>query len=133
MDCSAGTYVRTLAADLGSALGCGAHLTSLRRVRSGPLTSADALPVEQLDQDAEARKIDERLVAPERALGLPTLRVSEEGERRLRHGADISAGTVLRLAPGDRVVALDTRERLLAILELRPDRRLWPLRVLQSE
>ena len=49
------------------------------------------------------------------------------------HGADVAPGTLLRIAPGDRVVAFDTQDQLLAILELRPDRRLWPLRVLQSE
>jgi tRNA pseudouridine55 synthase len=132
VDCTAGTYVRTLAADLGSQLGCGAHLKSLRRVRSGPFTSADAATVEQLEEEAQARKIEERLVPPDRALGLEKLKLSEEGERRILHGADIALGTVLRLAPGDRVVAYDTRDRLLAILELRPDRRLWPLRVLQQ-
>ena len=133
VDCSAGTYVRSLAADLGAALGCGAHLKSLRRVRSGPFTSADAATVEQLEEDSAARKVDERIVDPDRALGLDRLKVSEEGERRILHGADISAGTVLRLAVGDRVVAFDTQDRLLAILELRPDRRLWPLRVLQAD
>jgi len=133
VDCSAGTYVRTIAADLGTALGCGAHLKSLRRVRSGPFTSPDAANIDQLDQDAEAGKIDERLVPAQDALGLATLQVSEEGERRIRNGADIAPGTVLRVAVGDRVVVLDTQGRLLAIMELRPDRRLWPLRVLQTD
>lgn len=133
VDCSAGTYVRTLASDLGRDLGCGAHLKSLRRLRSGPFTSLDALTVDQLEQEFAARKIEDRLVPPDRALGLDTLKVSEEGQQRILHGADIAPGTVLRLAPGDRVVAFDTEDRLLAILELRPDRRLWPLRVLQSQ
>jgi tRNA pseudouridine55 synthase len=133
VDCSAGTYVRTLAADLGTALGCGAHLKSLRRVRSGPFTSADAATVEVLEEASAERRVDEAIVAPDGALGLARLKVSEEGERRILHGADISAGTVLRLAVGDRVVAFDTQDRLLAILELRPDRRLWPLRVLQTD
>jgi len=132
VDCSAGTYVRTLASDLGRDLGCGAHLKSLRRVRSGPFTSLDAMTVDQLEQECAARKIDERLVPPDRALGLATLKVSQEGEQRILHGADIAPGTVLRLAPGDRVIALDTEDRLLAVLELRPDRRLWPLRVMRS-
>jgi tRNA pseudouridine55 synthase len=133
VDCSAGTYVRTLASDLGRVLGCGAHLKGLRRVRSGPFDFADAATVDQLEQEAAAGKLEERLVPPDRALGLPTLKVSEEGERRILHGADIASGTVLRIAPGDRIVAFDTQDRLLAILELRPDRRLWPLRVLQSD
>jgi len=133
VDCSAGTYVRTLAADLGTALGCGAHLKSLRRVRSGPFTSADAATVDVLEEASAERRVDEEIVPPDGALGLARLKVSEEGERRILHGADISAGTVLRLAVGDRVVAFDTQDRLLAILELRPDRRLWPLRVLQTD
>ena len=133
VDCSAGTYVRTLAADLGTALGCGAHLSSLRRVRSGLFTVPDAISSDQLQKAADAGEIDNLLVPPEKALALPTLRVSPEGEQRLLHGADISSGTVLRVAPGDRVVALDPRDQLLAILELRSDRRLWPLRVLRSE
>jgi tRNA pseudouridine55 synthase len=133
VDCSAGTYVRTLAADLGSELGCGAHLKSLRRVRSGPFTIADALPVDRLEEELAAGKLDDRLVPAERVLGLKPLKVSQEGEQRILHGADVAPGTLLRIAPGDRVVAFDTQDRLLAILELRPDRRLWPLRVLQSE
>jgi len=133
VECSAGTYVRTLAADLGAMLGCGAHLRSLRRTRSGPFTTADAIPTDVLAQAAEAGRIDELLIAPEKALSLPTLRVSPEGERRLLHGADIAPGTVLRIAPGDRAIALDPQGGLLAILELRPDRRLWPLRVLAGE
>ena len=133
VDCSAGTYVRTLASDLGTALGCGAHLSSLRRVRSGLFTVPDAISSDQLQKAADAGEIDNLLVPPEKALALPTLRVSPEGERRLLHDADIASGTVLRVAPGDRVVALDPQDRLLAILELRSDRRLWPLRVLRGE
>jgi tRNA pseudouridine55 synthase len=47
--CSSGTYVRTLAADLGTALGGGAHLTDLRRTAVGPFTEAEAIPLDQLD------------------------------------------------------------------------------------
>ena len=131
--CGPGTYVRTLAADVGEHLGCGAHLKSLRRVRSGPFTSQDASTVDQLEEEWAARKIDEQIIPPDEALGLDRLKVSAEGERRILHGADVAAGTVLRVAVGDRVVAFDTQDRLLALLELRPDRRLRPLRVLQTD
>jgi tRNA pseudouridine55 synthase len=47
--CSKGTYIRTLAEDMGQALGCGAHLISLRRTRSGPFTEADCVTLEQLE------------------------------------------------------------------------------------
>lgn len=57
VDCSKGTYIRTLATDLGEALGCGAHLTALRRTRVGDLTLAQAVPLDVLqagDSDAVA-------------------------------------------------------------------------------
>jgi len=46
--CSKGTYIRTLCADLGARLGCGAIMTALRRIRSGPLRVEDAIPMERL-------------------------------------------------------------------------------------
>lgn len=48
VSCTKGTYVRTLAHDVGQALGCGAHLTSLRREASGPLSVTNALPLKSL-------------------------------------------------------------------------------------
>lgn len=56
--CSKGTYIRTLAADIGSTLGCGAHLIRLRRIRSGRFSVRDALSGSDLQQDREtARRI----------------------------------------------------------------------------
>ncbi len=52
--CSKGTYIRTLAEDIGKALGCGAHLAALRRTETGPLTLANALTLEQLEAMDEA-------------------------------------------------------------------------------
>ena len=46
--CSKGTYIRTLAEDIGAALGCGAHLSALRRTGSGPLRLEDAITIEAL-------------------------------------------------------------------------------------
>ena len=53
--CTKGTYVRTLARDLGQKLGCGAHLTSLRRTASGKFDVADALPLDVILQLTEAQ------------------------------------------------------------------------------
>ena len=55
--CSKGTYIRTLAADIGRALGCGAHLTSLRRLRSGPFSVKDALFGSDLFEPVQAREV----------------------------------------------------------------------------
>jgi tRNA pseudouridine55 synthase len=57
--CSKGTYIRTLAEDIGAALGCGAHLGALRRTRSGALTLESALPLERLADMSD----DERMAA----------------------------------------------------------------------
>jgi len=55
--CSKGTYVRTLAADIGTALGCGAHLIALRRLRNGPFSVKDALPGDGLNDREQAREL----------------------------------------------------------------------------
>lgn len=54
--CSKGTYIRTLAEDIGEALGCGAHLIALRRTGSGPLTLQDAVTLAQLESMSEAER-----------------------------------------------------------------------------
>jgi tRNA pseudouridine55 synthase len=64
VSCSKGTYVRTLAEDLGEALGCGAHLVALRRTASGPLRVEQALTLEALAQMDEAQR-DARLLPPD--------------------------------------------------------------------
>lgn len=51
VECSSGTYIRTLAADIGTSLGGGAHLRNLRRTGVGPFTVADAVPLEQVSPD----------------------------------------------------------------------------------
>ena len=67
VQCSKGTYVRTLAEDLGELLGCGAHLSALRRTACGPLILADAMTLEQLQTlDEPAR--DALLLPPDRLL-----------------------------------------------------------------
>ena len=55
--CSKGTYIRTLAEDIGEALGCGAHLTGLRRTASGPLVLADAITLAELEALDEAARL----------------------------------------------------------------------------
>ena len=67
VDCSKGTYIRTLAEDMGKALGCGAHLISLRRTRSGPFGLVDCITLEQLEamdddqRQAQLRPVDSLL------------------------------------------------------------------------
>lgn len=68
--CSKGTYVRTLAEDIGEALGCGAHLSALRRTRAGPFSLDDAHPLASFqDPLPEAQDIDALLLPVDSALG----------------------------------------------------------------
>ena len=90
--CSAGTYVRSLAHDLGQRLGCGAHLESLRRLRSGPFGIKDAI---SLDKTTAGNVVPLKVLLPE----LPRLVVEGETEEdRVRHGnavpVELPAGLV---------------------------------------
>jgi len=128
--CSPGTYVRVLAAEIGSRLGCGAFLQSLCRLRSGPFELAQAVKPEVLAAESERGEIAARLVRPVAALGMSAMRLTAEDARRVLNGSALPQGGPAR-APGERVAALDPTGALLAILEVSPDRRLRPLRVLR--
>ena len=84
--CGGGTYIRALARDLGRLSGSAAHLTALRRLRSGPFTVRDAVPFEDL---REARVA---LLPPERALGgTPAQLLDDEDVRRVVRGQEVDA------------------------------------------
>lgn len=127
--CSAGTYVRVLAQDLGRRLGCGGHLGSLCRTRSGPFCLEAAISAEDCAAAATAGKIDDLVVPAVKVLGFPVVQLSGSDTQRVKHGGEItSPGPPLR--PGSRLAALEPGGQLLAVLEVRPGRRLHPLRVL---
>ena len=131
VDCSAGTYVRALAAALGERLGCGAHLAGLRRTRSGPFGVEQSVAAQVLDREAAEGSLDARLVPPVNALGLPVVRLSGEAAQRVRHGGDVEAPDPA-LVLGSKLVALAPGGELVAVLETVPGRRLHPLRVLSA-
>ena len=84
--CSKGTYVRTLAEDIGNALGCGAHLSALRRTAVGRLTLRDALDMERLTL-ADEDGLDSLLQPVSAALGqFAELRLDAESSRDIGHG-----------------------------------------------
>jgi tRNA pseudouridine55 synthase len=84
--CSKGTYIRTLAEDIGEALGCGAHLAALRRTGSGALTLDGACTLEQLAAMSEAER-DDRLRPADALLDdWPVVRLDAEGAGRFLSG-----------------------------------------------
>ncbi len=87
MVCGKGGYVRSIARDLGEALGCFGHVLRLRRVWSGPFEASDGISVEQIDALAKTPELDGKLLPLQVGLAdLPELRCTPEGAARLRNG-----------------------------------------------
>jgi tRNA pseudouridine55 synthase len=136
MRCSKGTYVRAVARDLGRALGVGAHVTALRRTRSGPFSLAEARPLDDVLAaltDPEADPAALPLVEPAAALRHLEQRVITDAlARDVRMGRKIALETG-ELAPDRRLCLLDGRGKLVAVTQPRPDRTLELLRVFLSQ
>lgn len=129
--CSKGTYVRTLAEDIGAALGCGAHLVALRRTGSGALSVDDAITLDALEALPEAER-DARLQSPDALMAdWPAWRLSADEAARfltgLRRRVDAPD------APRVRVYGPEARALLgaahITAGELIPDRLLSPAEV----
>ncbi len=89
--CSKGVYVRAICADIGSALGTGAHLASLVRTRSGRFTFEDAMTLDQLAVLTAAGTIEKALISLDRALAdLPLVEVSAAEARKVSQGNQVS-------------------------------------------
>src|SRR5437764_3704546 len=87
IECSKGTYIRSLAHDLGARSGYGAHLRALVRTRSGPFRLADSITLEQLAEAAAQGTVGEYLYPADKALEqYPAITLDEETAARVRHG-----------------------------------------------
>ena len=91
VECSKGTYVRVLAADLGDALGCGAHLSALRRTATGGFRIADAVTLEALEAMSDTERNERLLPASVLVAQLPPLCLDPDAARRFLHGAAVIA------------------------------------------
>lgn len=115
--CSQGTYIRTLAADLGRALGCGAHLAALRRLAVGPFRVEQALALEAVEERAGEELYSRIIPLGDCLPGLKALEVGPEEARFLRQGRTLPwPGN--QLAPGERVRVMAAGE-LLAVAAVR--------------
>ncbi|MGH8675752.1 MAG: tRNA pseudouridine synthase B, partial [Burkholderiales bacterium] len=113
--CSKGTYVRTLAEDIGAALGTGAHLAALRRTASGGFSVDDAIRLERLE--AMPAELRQSRLQPLSALlaGLPRAELDATSEARLRQGqalkiSGLRSGLCAVYGPGGAVVGLGRAE-----------------------
>jgi tRNA pseudouridine55 synthase len=152
IECAPGTYIRSLAHELGAQLGCGAHLAEIVRTAVGEFTLDQAVTLEELDQAGKNGKLAEWILPLERLLpNLPRVTVLPIVERRVRHGtrfnvmlAHIQPGRVpaAQGAPAEldsgewrpaRLRVFNQQEKLIAIAEAVVPRTYQPLVVLDAE
>ena len=131
LECSKGTYVRSLAEDLGRVLGYGAFVSALRRTRAGPFTIEDSLALstlEALQDSTEFHGLDNFLLPADVALGaLPLVRLSESGGFYMRQGQPVMVPNAPR--GGIVRVALHSGE-FLGVGEILDDGRVAPRRLI---
>ncbi|GAA2268770.1 tRNA pseudouridine(55) synthase TruB [Actinomadura sp. NPDC048955] len=106
VSCSSGTYIRALARDLGASLGCGGHLTALRRTRVGPYDLSMARTLDQLGEKLEILPMAEAVASV-----FPRRDVSDDDARKVAHGGRLPAvglgpGPVGVFAPDGTLLAL---------------------------
>jgi tRNA pseudouridine55 synthase len=125
--CSAGTYIRTLAEDLGERLGIGAHLAELRRTRAGRFSIDGAITLEELEEFVDSETVTNILISPNNAIShLPALELCEDDEGRVLNGIDlnIEAATArtwadeqaIRLRSGDELLGVGFYERAKGVV-----------------
>lgn len=90
--CSKGTYIRTLAEDIGNTLGCGAHLTALTREGAGSLVLDKAVSIAELEAMSPLQRMEKMMPIDTFAAGLPRLDVNDDMERRLLMGQQADSG-----------------------------------------
>ena len=152
IDCAAGTYFRSLAHEMGAAVGCGAHLAEIVRTAVGEFTLDQAVKLEDLERAAREGTLARYVVPLERLLlELPSVTILPVLEKRVRHGskfnvplaqiqpgrATVAQGATSELNSGEwkpaRLRVFSQQERLIAIAEAVVPRTYQPVVVLEAE
>jgi tRNA pseudouridine55 synthase len=125
--CGRGTYIRSLCADMGRALGCGAHLVELRRTRSGRFGLDQAMSLENLSRWIEEKKIEDKVIPLKNGVDLSgEVRLEEKAAARVRQGQplrlnDLPEGERRKLRKGQRWGLFQGAHDLVAIAESQVD------------
>lgn len=111
--CSKGTYIRSIAYDLGAKLGCGGYLTALKRTKAGKFQVNTAIKLEDL---TEVSQIIENLINPLDMLNIPIHNLSENERERVSHGmsicnSDFPDSDIVILSYGGRIYAIGKVEQ----------------------
>lgn len=122
VDCSKGTYIRTLCSDIGKALGCGAHMASLLRTKTGAFCLENAIRLGELKTLAEEGRTEEALLSMEQALAdYADVVVSEQSEKLLYNGGRIRSSfcrSQQLLTAGQIVSVYDSRKQLVGLYQV---------------
>lgn len=131
--CSKGTYIRTLAEDIGEQLGCGAHVSALRRLEVGPFKAGDMRTIEQLEQvltSGGIEALDALLLPADAALiDTPALELGETLAHYVCQGQPVM---VPHAPPAGLLRLYDDHNRFLGVGEVLDDGRVAPRRLLQG-
>ena len=125
MTCSAGTYIRTLCADIGKSLGCGGHLTALTRLESSGFTLEQAISLPELEKLKNSKKLSAHIIPMADALqDMPQLRADTRLADKILHGKMISTrdligsnGSMAAHRAGSEIKIVDCDGDLIAILK----------------
>ncbi len=124
--CSSGTYVRSLAHDLGEKLGCGAHLIGLRRTKSGRFTLRDAVPLRRLRESFEDGNWYQFLIPAAEALSdWPAIELTQDQVEAIRHGHRVSSEDGAIAKDVTMVRGVSEQGELVALLEYVPETNEW--------
>jgi tRNA pseudouridine55 synthase len=124
--CSSGTYVRSLANDMGNALGCGAYLVGLRRTKNGRFSLRDATPLRKLQESFRAGNWYQYLIPAAEALGdWPAIELDPDAVEDVKHGHRIPANPADKPGINNLVRGVSMAGELIALMELDPTTSEW--------
>jgi tRNA pseudouridine55 synthase len=126
VSCSKGTYIRVLASDIGDALGCGGHLTALRRTEIADLNLTNSVSLAELEAQDESQRLERLQPVDALLLSLPKMMIEGEAAERFSHGNPIERPNEL-----DGKIRVYADDRLIGVGEPGSDGRLWPKRLVQ--
>ncbi len=122
VECSAGTYIRSLCHDLGTRLGCGAFMAHLKRTGVGGFNENQSLSLEELAQARETNTLREKIFSIEQALSfIPEIEVKEDRMRAVSNGVALTKSFLKsfpeKFQPGMNFCVKDSNRRLVAVVE----------------
>jgi tRNA pseudouridine55 synthase len=133
VECSGGTYIRSLARDLGDRLGCGGCISNLRRDKSGPFVLANSLSLPDLRELAAHARLTEALIEPIQVLGFETVALTRVKAWQIAAGQVLDLCDIPSLQAGmKQLVAITFEDALIAICSSREDNKLYPEVVLSN-